>query len=166
MIVIACAKCNLAIRVMPLLAANRQSVLEVQQLVGKDSDFWPDRFPCPGCGKNTRGMFEAQADTKALRLMRFRDLTPIEAFHAFSGLGFPEEQRCSLAVVEALLLAQPVRKVRGTDVMGTERTIVDALELQDGTIIHFGAGAEGACIYRIVRPPANAARALAEGEAV
>lgn len=163
MIVVVCIPCELAIRIMPTCVGNGTSAQEVQQLVGTHSEYWPDKFPCVKCGKSARGMLEREADPRALKLMELRDLTPHEAFAAFNGLGLPEEQRCSLEAVQALLIAQPVRRVVGTDIRGCERTIIDSLELQDGTVVHFGAGAEGACIYRIVRPGSATQRALTEG---
>jgi hypothetical protein len=92
--------------------------------------------------------------------MELRDLTPHEAFAAFNGLGLPEEQHCSLESVQALLTEQPVRRVIGSTVKGQERTIIDALELWDGTKLHFSAGGEGAVIYRVVRSTSYATRVL------
>jgi hypothetical protein len=95
--------------------------------------------------------------------MELRDLTPHEAFAAFNGFGLPEEQDCALESVQKLLAEQPVRKVVGTSITGMRRTIIDSLELWDGTRVYFGAGAEGACIYRIVRPTMYAEKVIAEG---
>jgi hypothetical protein len=163
MILIACLNCGLGIRVMPTRVTDPRSIQEVHQMVGENSTFWPDQFKCPRCGNPARGMLERKADPKAVALLELRDLTPHEAFQAFNDLGLPEEQDCSLATVQQLLGEQPVRGIIGTDVMGMKRTIVDALELWDGTKIYFGAGAEGACIYRIVKPVSATQRVLTEG---
>jgi hypothetical protein len=160
MIVIVCLPCSSAIRVMPGNVANASSVQDLDALVGRRSDFWPDQFPCPSCGKPSTGMLEREADARVLGLMALRDLTPQEAFAAFNGLGFPDERKCSLEEVQALLREQPVRRVSGTDVVGAARTIIDFLELWDGTKVYFGAGAEGAVIYRITRPVSYTQKAL------
>lgn len=162
MIVVACLPCARAVRVMPAFAGDPGSAQQLDQLVGRRSDFWPDKFPCPWCGKWATGMLEHEADTRVLQVMSLQDLTPDEAFAAFNGLGFPDEQRCSLESVQALLLESPVRKVLGKSVSGMERTIIDALELWDGSKVYFGAGAEGAVVYRITRPVSYTAKVLKE----
>lgn len=161
MILVVCLPCAYAIRVM----ANVTDVLsatEVEQLVGRRSDFWPDRFPCVRCGKHAQGMREAEADPRVVEALELQDLTAQQAFAAFYGMGLPDEQRCSLESVQALLLENPVRKVHGKNVIGAERAIIDALELWDGTKLYFGAGAEGAVIYRTTRPVSYTAKALKE----
>ncbi len=162
MILVLCMRCHLAIRIMPMLAANAMSAREVNTLLGPDSLFWPDKFICVRCDKSATGMLERGADPRALAAMELIDLTPHEAFAAFNGLGLPEEQHCTLEVVQALLTEHPVRRVIGTTVKGQERTIVDALELWDGTKLYFSAGGEGAVIYRVVRPVSYVARVLKE----
>jgi hypothetical protein len=80
---------------------------------------------------------------------------------AQSGLGTPEEMLCSGTTVRELL-KQPVKKVHGYDLKGTTRFCLDALELEDGTKIHLGAGPSGAVVYRISRPFSYVQRALEE----
>lgn len=162
MILIVCLPCAYAIRVMPSVITDAHSVQELDQLVGTRSEFWPDRYSCPRCDKPARGLHERDADPRVLHSMHVQEATPQEAFAAMNGLGFPDEQKCSLEAVQALLLETPVRKVIGKNVSGAERTIIDALELWDGTKVHFGAGAEGAVIYRITKPTSYAAKVLAE----
>lgn len=164
MIVVACLACGFGVRVMPTRVAEPRSVQEVHQMVGKNSDLWPNKYVCPRCNNPARGLLERAIDPKAMALLEIRDLTPHEALAAFNGLGLPEEQACSFDTVTKLLLEQPVRNVIGTNVEGLQRTIIDALELMDGTKIYFGAGAEGACIYRIARPVRYTERLLQEGE--
>lgn len=152
MIVVTCLPCAFVIRVMPAQITETSSTQELRQLVGDLSSFWPDQYPCPRCGKMVRGIWESEADPRALQLMALQEATPQEAFAAFSGLGFPDEQHCSLATVLALLLEHPVRRLVGSDIAGAERAVVDSIELWDGTRLHFGASSYGAVVYRITRP--------------
>jgi hypothetical protein len=164
MIVVACLSCGFGIRVMPTRIAEVRSVQEVHQMVGKNSDLWPNKFLCPRCNSPARGLLEREIDPKAMALLEIRDLGPHEALAAFNGLGLPEEQCCSFDDVTRLLLEQPIRNVVGTNIEGLQRAIIDHIELMDGTRVYFGAGAEGACIYRVSRPVQYAERVLQEGE--
>lgn len=152
MMLVVCLHCALVVRVMPASVLDAVSTDELDSLVGTKSSFWPDKYPCPACEVLCTGMRENEADARVLQLMTVRDVTPQEAFAAFNGLGFPEEQRCALATVQELLRAHPVRRVIGKDIAQAGRVVVDALELWDGTKIHLGAGVEGAIVYRIVPP--------------
>lgn len=160
MIVITCLPCELAIRVLPENVADVRSVAELDALVGEKSDFWPNKYQCPRCDQPAAGLREVSADPRALRLMTVRNLSPQEAFALFNGLGFPEEQQCSIEALQELLREQPVRRVIGRNITGATTVHVDAFELWDGTKIHFGAGAAGAVVFRIVRPPSYTKRAL------
>jgi hypothetical protein len=162
MIIILCTPCNLAIRVMPAKAGSLMSEREVAILLGPQSLLWPDKFECVRCTKPAMGMLELGADPRALAHMELRDLTPHEAVAAFNGLGLPEEQHCTLEAVQALLTEHPVRRVIGSTVKGQERTVIDALELWDGTKLYFGAGGDGAVIYRAVCPLSYTERVLKE----
>lgn len=162
MIVVPCFTCAFVIRVMPVRMGDATSEAEVDHLVGRSSDFWPAQFHCVRCGKPCRGMRESEADPRALSLMTLQDLTPQEAFAAFNGLGLPDEQKCSLEVVQVLLREQPIRRVVGRSIQGVERTLVDALELWDGSTVYFGAGGDGAVIYRITRPISYTRTALGD----
>lgn len=161
MIVVICLECALGIRVMPNLG-DRRSVTELDHLVGRNSPFFPDKYPCPRCSVESRCFMEHEVDPRVLCTLTLHDLTAAEAYSAFMGLGFPDEQRCSLETVQGLLLEKPVRKVHGKNVEGIERAIIDHLELWDGTKIYFGAGADGAAIYRITRPVSYVDKVLAE----
>ena len=158
MIVVTCLPCALAIRVMPQRAGQQVEIRELRELVGDRSDFWPNRFPCPSCGKLCPGLMEELVDERAYALLKLRDLTPIEAFAAFNGMGFPEEQQCSMATLHELFKEQPVRRIVGSDVDGQARAVLDTIELWDGTRVHFGASPAGAVVYRIVRPPSLATK--------
>lgn len=158
MILVVCLPCAFAIRVMPVRISDMQSVQELDQLVGQRSEYWPDRYTCPLCDKPARGILERTADPRALQLMTVRDLTPQEAFAAFNGVGLPDEQKCSLETVQALLTEHPIRKVVGSNIPGSERTLIEQLELWDGSRVYFGSGGDGAVIYRVVRPSSYAAK--------
>lgn len=164
MIVVVCLPCALAIRVLPARSAEALSNEELELLVGRKSEFWPDKYPCPRCEKPATGMREHEADPRVLLTIGIHDLTPQEAFAAFNGLGFPEEQSCTLPELQELLRAQPIRRVVGSNIPQSGRVVVDALELWDGTTVHLGAAVEGAIVYRIVRPQSYAAK-LMEGAA-
>ena len=156
MIVVTCLACELLIRVMP----EGESSDELEHLVGSRSDFWPDKYPCPRCGKNGQGLPEREVDTRVYQVMELRDVTPKEAFAIFNGMGFPDEQQCSMETLRTLLLEHPVRRVVGRDVVGMARSIVDHLELWDGSRVYLGAATEGAVVYRITRPVSYTAKQL------
>lgn len=154
MLIVPCFACYTAVRVM----GEPDAVFE---LVGEGSDFWPATYHCVLCGKRCDGMLESDVEVAALQKMKVRELSPEEMLAAQSGLGTPEEMLCSGTTVRELL-KQPVKKVHGYDLKGTTRFCLDALELEDGTKIHLGAGPSGAVVYRISRPFSYAQRALEE----
>ena len=158
MIVVSCLPCSLAIRVMPVSVALPASLREARELVGDQSEFWPNKFPCPRCEKMCTGVLEELVDSRVYAVLTLRDLTPVEAFAAFKGMGFPSEQKCSLATVRELLSEYPVRKIVGSEVEGQERAVIDSIELWDGTVLHLGASPAGAVVYRVVRPANYAAK--------
>jgi len=145
MIIVLCHHCSLTVRVMG-------DSDEVQHLVGERSDFWPDRYPCPRCGRHAVGNLEQDILAGELARFHVRDLTPQEALAAFHGFGLPSEQRCTKETVETLLRENPIRRVAAKNIEGAERCYVQHLELWDGTKIYFGAGPDGAVIYRIAPP--------------
>jgi len=160
MILVVCMPCALAIRVLPQVGRME----ELEELVGRRSIFWPDQFPCPRCGKMAKGILEGTADPRAMHLLEVRDLTAFEAFGAFSGLGFPDEQDCTLEVLHELLREQPIRKLHGANVKGSTRSVIESIELWDGTKIYLGASPDGAVAYRAARPP-SAVERISRGEA-
>ena len=159
MIIVVCLSCKRGLRIMPVRALV-SDMEQLDMLVGRNSEFWPDKFPCPFCDQKATGMLEHEAAAEGLQRLTLQDLTAEEAFAAFNGVGLPEETACGLATVSELLKGTPVRRVVGTNVMGKDRAIIDYLELWDGTRIYFGAGAEGACVYRIRPPFSYTTRAL------
>lgn len=145
MILVVCPSCRLCIRVMG-------DVEEINRLVGPDSDFWPDKFPCPSCEKPSYGILESEVDPREVNILRLVDLDPSQAFAAFHGLGLPEELNCTVGALTELLSQHSVRRVIGRNIIGTTRCTLDRLEMDDGSKIYFAAGADGACVYRIVKP--------------
>ena len=145
MILVLCQPCALGFRIMG-------GADEVDALVGECSDFWPDKFPCPRCEKDCMGVSELAADPRALRAFELVELTPQEAFAAFNGLGLPSEGQCTVEEITRLLREQPIRHLGAVNLPGTTRCRINFLELWDGTRLHFGAGAEGAVLYRRVLP--------------
>lgn len=150
MIVVLCPQCSLALRVIGDLA-------EVHSLVGEHSEFWPDNYTCPRCAfKHARGSIEQALSPEFLSSYEMRDLGAAELFSALMGLGLPDEGSCQLVTVTELLTTKRVKRVVGIDVPGVERCVLDYIELDDGTRLHFGAGPDGAVIYRNVPPQSYA----------
>ncbi|WP_394831791.1 hypothetical protein LVJ94_35275 [Pendulispora rubella] len=152
---IACPHCGLVLRVLGDDA-------ETETLVGPRATEWPDGFRCATCGKQAKGLIEHEASPGALEAARVVEVTPQEAFAALNGLGLPEEQSCTASKVRALLQSSPIRRVAGQDVSCAARFRIEHVELENGTRVYFGAGAEGAVIYRIAPPISYTARVLAE----
>jgi hypothetical protein len=152
MIIVACLPCGLVLRVM----GDPQEL----QLVGPESTFWPNSFPCPRCEKNSIGMMETEADPNALSALEVVDLTPQEAFIAFNGLGLPKEQNCTAERVEELF-GTPVRHIKGHQT-NTNRFILEHIEFWDGTKLYLGAAPSGAIVYRIAPPSCYTKEALHE----
>ena len=125
---------------------------QVRHLVGEDSEFWPDKYPCPSCEKHVRGFVEFDVDPQVAVVIRFVDLSAEEAYAAFNGFGLPEEGNCTILELSKLFINQKVRAIAGSNVMGTTRSILRHIEFEDGTKIYFAAGADGACVYRMVKP--------------
>lgn len=154
MLLVPCTHCYTVVRVIgePDL---------VNSLVGVNSEFWPDRYTCVTCSKNCLGVVEAEADAGDLVRMKVRDLTPNEMYAAQLGLGTPDEMQCDAATVRGLL-GQGIKRVFGQDIRGTTRFCLVALEVQDGTTLHFGASPHGAVVFRISRPISYTQKALEE----
>jgi hypothetical protein len=77
-------------------------------------------------------------------------LTPDEAFHAFCGLGLPDEIGYSAEVVESLLLSSRVVKV-GTRCSPAGSVLLDTIELENGLKIYLVSNAHGAGVLKIRR---------------
>lgn len=147
MILVACTTCGFTLRI------EGSDEMELSGLVGDLSEFYPDKYPCPGdgCKAHARAFAPAEISARAATQLRVVDVTPQEAFAAFNGLGLPKERSCYIDEVRSMFEAG-VKNISGKDLPGTTRCMVDHVELTDGTKIYFGASTEGATIYRVTRP--------------
>lgn len=145
MLIVSCQRCHTAVRVL-----GEPSQLD--PLVGRDSEFWHDKYVCVSCGqKGCQGLPEVDVDPEDLQKMKLRDLSPQEMYAAQMGLGTPDEMTCDLRTVRDLLENKRLKKIHGRNVTGTSRACLDELELEDGTKLHLGASAHGAVVFRISR---------------
>ena len=91
------------------------------------------------------------------------ELEATEAYSAIHGLGLPEERKCTINEVLAVLRSGPVKNIAAVpinnDLRGS-RVVVQYLEMENGTRLYFGAGPGGAVIYRIRRKDAFTRGAL------
>lgn len=150
-----CLQCYSAVRVI-------DDPTSIQLLVGKGSEFSPDKYPCVVCSELCTAIAESEAEAEALQKLKVRDLNAQEYYAALNGLGTPDEMICDEATVTELL-AKPVKKVVGYNLPGTTRFLVETVEVEGGIKLHFGAGAAGAVVYRITRPTSYTQRALSDG---
>lgn len=115
-----------------------------------DSLFGPiDKYKCPACDGLAE---EVEAiDPTALAALDVHDLTPEEAYAAFHGLGFPEEQECGPMAVNKIFEGK-VKKVKGSLIKGSNRTVIYSILFEDGAELFLGSSGFGALAYRIRRP--------------
>lgn len=139
-----CATCGTVVRVIG-------DAVEIDHLVGERSSFWPEGYVCPRCdgvavavpaGKQSSEMFLGRPGESLF------ELTPVEAFALFSGLGLPAERKCSVQEIEQTMLEGVVRWGLETDPRNA-RTYLKWLETQQGTRLYLGAGPNGAVVFRI-----------------
>ena len=88
-------------------------------------------------------------DSKSLQALDIVNVTPQEALAAFSGLGLPSERDCSAAAVEKILVGAKVTRVAVHQIRNSHRSIVDFIELEDGTRLYLASSSLGATVYRI-----------------
>lgn len=150
-----CMNCYTCVRVIDEPA-------QIAALVGANSEYWPDKYTCVACSKPCEALFESEAEPGALEKMKVRDLTAAELFAALNGLGTPDEMQCDRATVVELL-KRPMKDVRGRTLPNTSRFLIESIEFEDGTKMYFGAGAAGACVYRITRPVSYTQKVLDHG---
>lgn len=150
-----CMKCYVAVRVI-------DNPTQTHLLVGRDSEFFPDKYDCLACGEKCEAISESDAEPAALARMKVKDLSAAEYYAALGGLGTPDEMNCDAATVNELL-KRPIKKVHGRQLPNTQRFLLEIVELEDGTKLYFGAGAAGAVIYRIARPISYTEKVLNDG---
>lgn len=145
MMLIVCLECSSALHV-------AGDFNEIHILLGERSEWYPDRYPCwtDGCGGLAR--FVERLDSDAFNQLTVHNLTTQEAFLALNGMGFPKERDCGETAVKQAFASSPVRGVGARHIHGTNRCVVDHIELENGTKIFFGAAPEGAIVYRLSRP--------------
>jgi hypothetical protein len=103
---------------------------------------------CPRCAGQVVSVKYKDIDDAVLNYFSIIDLLTEEFFRAQKGLGLPDERECDLETVQRLLTPSLVHVV-GRDIPNTGRAVIDRLELEDGTVLHLGASAHGAVVYRI-----------------
>lgn len=149
MIAILCQPCGKGIVVTP------GDDGEVENLFFEEGEL-SRTLACPFCGGDRLHKLDA-AQTSTLEV---QELTPKEAFAAFSGLGFPDEQDCSPTAVATALTSSPVKTVTARPIKGSHRALIEIIELENGTKLFFGASVHGASVYRISRPRSYAEEVL------
>ena len=145
MILIGCLTCKIAVRIVG-------DYEQMEFLFGLQSDWYPDKYPCVTEGCSGKGQLFPAITPSALHRLTVTDLSPLEAFAALHGLGLPTERECSASAVQRAFQDSPVKKVEAQHIKGTDRCVVEHIELQDGKKIWFGASGYGAVVYRISAP--------------
>lgn len=133
---------------------------EIETLVGKYSEFYPDKYRCPSCMSPAQFAYEAYVNPSTLT--KLRDLEAQELFRGMHGLGLPEEQICDAETVTKLLTEQKVKRVVGQQIRATARFNLEYIEFESGHRMYFGASTHGALIYRITEPMNHTDKALEE----
>jgi len=128
-------------------------------LVGPDTEWWPDKFPCRKAGCDGKAQVIESVEPDALAAFDVVELTPQEAFAAFHGLGTPEEQECGVLAVEQAF-QKPIKRVRAWNIKGAGRAVIDFIEFDDGTRLYIGSSPHGATVYRIAKTHSYAEAAL------
>ena len=135
-----CASLHFAVRV----SGDTQ---EVQDLLGEQTPHASTK--CPECHASLLRS-EFLDDTLATAVAPvLRVLTPYETHLALEGMGFPEEQECSVESLRKVLLSQPIRSISAKDVPYTQRSSLESITLEDGATIFLAASGYGALVYRI-----------------
>lgn len=142
MIYIVCTNCRTAL-------CTHGDPDEVESLLGERSDYYPDKYPCCVCG--AMGQYVRCIEPTALSSMAVHELTPQEVFAVLNGMGLPEEQECGPAAIQKVFHDSKVTKVHAKIIPGTNRSMLDSLEFEDGTRMYFGVSPTGPTIYRIAR---------------
>jgi hypothetical protein len=130
-------------------------------LVGKHSEFWPDKYECPKCGGRAVGQHEEDLP-RAFQTAAIIDLTAEELFTALNGLGLPDEEPASAETVKSLLLNEKITAVSARNISNTKRCTIDSITFSSGVRICLAASTYGAVVYRVIQPPAYAKRVLQE----
>lgn len=141
MILLSCPICMLALR-------TSGDFDEVNCLVGAQSEWYPNRYPCARSECEGKMLFSEAVDSRAYGLLEVHDLSPTECFQALLGMGLPEE-RAVTAEVLSELVGKRIIKIDIQPVLGDRRPVLKSLFLEDGTRIYLGASPQGAMAYRV-----------------
>lgn len=141
MIFIVCEKCLTAIQV-------TGDLVEADHLVGKQSEFYPDRYRCPRCDGQATCCLAPEVDNDLREKSTILHLTPSEAYQALCGFGVPAEQTCCEEVVIPLFERAGI-KVVGMRPRGKFYFRIEELTFPDGTTLFLSASSHGAVVYRV-----------------
>lgn len=144
MIYVPCRACRKGLRISP------GSEGEAEHLFGPTSEYYPDKYPCPHCG------MPCTLSTLPVEGVVMLDVSPVEAFVAFHGIGLPDEHDCGTTAVEAALLGKRIKRVETRHINNSHRCAIDHVEFEDGSKMYFGASMLGATVYRISHPASYA----------
>ena len=146
----ACDSCFLVVRV----AGDPE---EWQRLI-VDHSLWRDGLPCfrDACEDKLYriDMADVPAVINATKHSVFStlDLTVEEFFRALCGYGLPEEVGRGPEVARALLLSSRVSDV-SVRKSPSGKTILDRLDLEDGTRLHLASSSHGPVVFKMTRRP-------------
>ena len=144
MITIVCTHCKHALHA-------TGEVSEVNQLVGQQSDFWPDKYRCWECDRYMEGFLTPEVSSAVANELTIIEVTAQEAFAALNGLGLPQERVVDPDTVLELFETVGL-KVKGKSYRGQHRYFIDEIVFPNGVKLHLGASPQGAAVYRIVKP--------------
>lgn len=131
MIYLTCGRCHHGLRVSPGQGGEAEHL------------FHNGALPCWKCrAPLSRTAFEEMG-------VDYVDVTPQEALAAIHGLGLPGEGDCAAEAVAKLLTEKSIEKVGIRQIRNSHRSIIDYLELEDGTRVYLGSSSYGATVYRI-----------------
>lgn len=143
MITIACRLCSHALRV-------NGEVRDVDSLVGQGSEYWPGKYSCYNCGAPATGFLTPEVSPLVMQSLIITDVSAEEAFAALNGLGVPAERTCCEEVILPYFEAAGIQ-VKGKQLRGQNRYILEELTFPDGTRMQIGPSPQGALIYRLVK---------------
>ena len=132
---------------------------DVEHLIGKKSTFWPNQYKCPECNDHAALFVEGELNPANFKKFNERELEAEDYFRFLMGVGLPEEHNCNLEALQEVFHKKHISKIVGHPISGTSRYCLEALELEDGTKIYFGASSHGATIYRITKKPSYTEKA-------
>lgn len=141
MIHIVCLSCGFGLRVSPGVDD------EVEGVIGPEDPWYPDRYPCQQCGE-LAGIVP-NIDGGVFSKLNLIDVSPFEALAALNGLGLPQERECSPSAVENTLTGARIRRVATRVIKNSHRSVLEFIELEDGTRVYLASSTFGATVYRI-----------------